>query len=78
MFFAPETKGVRLVRTPTQFDMFQNSAKQELDKELIHQPRIILNIKQTEGKTGWLPGPLSYPWVFIVMGIPHLIHSFIM
>lgn len=32
--------------------------------------------KHSANKTGWLPGPLSYPWIFIAVGISELVSPY--
>ncbi len=32
--------------------------------------------KHPANKTGWLPGPLSYPWIFIAVGISELVSPY--
>ena len=32
--------------------------------------------KPSRNRTGWLPGPLSYPWIFIAIGISDLVSPY--
>ncbi len=67
-----EDSGV--VLTPSQFETRQASVRKNLYVAM-HE-----DIEKTdidpffEDKTRWLPGPLSYPWVLILLGVPHMLN----
>ncbi len=66
----------QLVLTPSQFEMRQASMKRNLYVTM-HQNSDSENTDTDpflEDKTRWLPGPLSYPWVLILLGIPHILN----
>jgi len=64
-----------VVLTPSQFETRQDSAKKNLYATM-HEKEFMGKVNVDpffEDKTRWLPGPLSYPWVFILLGIPHVL-----
>jgi hypothetical protein len=65
-----------VVLTPSQFETRQNSAKKNLYAAM-HEKEFVGKVNVDpffEDKTRWLPGPLSYPWVLILLGIPHMLN----
>ena len=65
-----------VVLTPSQFETRQASVRKNLyvamhEKEYIEKTDIDPFF---EDKTRWLPGPLSYPWVLILLGVPHMLN----
>lgn len=57
-------------RTFDEFRQIQNQSKRALWAEL-NAPKIS-EPKSAPQKTGWLRGSLSYPWIFIALGIADL------
>ena len=65
-----------VVLTPSQFETRRDSAKKNLYTAM-HEKELIGTISVDpffEDKTRWLPGPLSYPWVLILLGVPHMLN----
>ncbi len=67
--FSSSIRAERFVRTPLEFEKFRNKNRAELLKEMSAEEK---GEKKPSNKTGWLPGPLSYPWIFIAIGISDL------
>ncbi len=57
------------VRTPIEFEKLQKRNRALLLDEMMKP----VEPKQPRHRTGWLPGPLSYPWIFIAIGISDLV-----
>lgn len=70
--FSSSARASRLVRTPLEFEKFQNKNRAKLLEEMT-QP---VEEELPANKTGWLPGPFSYPWIFIAVGISDLISPY--
>lgn len=66
-------KTARIVKTPIQFDAAQDRARKILSAEM--KKRTSVQVPVT--KTGWLKGSLSYPWIFIAVGISALVQDFL-
>lgn len=65
-----------VVLTPSQFETRQASARRTLYVAM-HEKEDFGKTSMDpffEDKTRWLPGPLSYPWVLILLGIPHILN----
>lgn len=69
--FSSSTRASRLVRTPLEFEKFQDRNRERLLEEMKHPDE-----EQPVNKTGWLPGALSYPWIFIAVGISDLVSPY--
>ncbi len=65
-------KTARFVKTPIQFNAAQDRAREILSAEM--KKRTSAPVLTT--KTGWLKGSLSYPWIFISIGISSLVQDF--
>lgn len=68
-------KTPQAVRTPSEFSRAQDRARKLLSNEM--EKETPLFPENDYQKTGWLPGPLSYPWIFIAIGISDLLHDFL-
>ena len=65
-----------VVLTLSQFETRQDSAKKNLYTTM-HEKELMKTMEVgpfLEDKTRWLPGPLSYPWVLILLGVPHMLN----
>ena len=60
------------VRTPLEFEKLQNRNRAQLLDEMTRP----VEPKPSRNRTGWLPGPLSYPWIFIAIGISDLVSPY--
>ncbi len=66
-------KTPQAVRTPSEFSRAQDRAKKLLSNEVEKETPLFTG--KNHQKTGWLPGPLSYPWIFIAIGIADLLQN---
>lgn len=66
------TKAPRIVRTPLEFEKLQDRNRARLLEKMDRPDRK----EPIPNRTGWLPGPLSYPWIFIAIGISDLANPF--
>lgn len=63
----------RFVLSPLEFEKRKKKNRELLSEEMRAKTPVEEPQKQ---KTGWLPGPLSYPWIFIAIGISDLVSPF--
>lgn len=67
--FSSSVRAKRFVRTPLEFEKFQDKNRAKLLAEMSAD---VKRDASKSNRTGWLPGPLSYPWIFIAIGISDL------
>ncbi|NLB63346.1 MAG: hypothetical protein GX801_04475 [Fibrobacter sp.] len=88
-FETPEQKLNRLnsgvTDVSSKFEENQSSLRLMLQKEIVQAKTqkdttnsdTITNTPAEEPRSGWLPGPLSYPWILMFASVPKVIEQFL-
>ena len=62
----------------SRFDASLIGLKDELEKAVSHDARTVrAHVRKSSPTTGWLPGALSYPWIFVCIVIPAVLDMFV-
>ncbi|WP_290725429.1 MULTISPECIES: hypothetical protein [unclassified Fibrobacter] len=62
----------------SRFDTSMLGLKDELEKSVSRDASMVrAHVRHSKGTTGWLPGALSYPWIFVCIVIPAVMDMFV-
>ena len=62
----------------SRFDTSMLGLKDELEKSVSRDVSMVrAHVRHSKCTTGWLPGALSYPWIFVCIVIPAVMDMFV-
>ena len=62
----------------SRFDTSMLGLKDELEKSVSRDASMVrAHVRKSSPTTGWLPGALSYPWIFVCIVIPAVLDMFV-